>query len=249
MFYLKSGKELDTMREGGHLLSEIVTRLGDAVRPGIKTAQLDALAHELIGNVVAIPSAKGYRGFPGAICTSPNEVVVHGIPSGTVLQDGDNVSLDVAMFYRGYHVDIARTFAVGSVSPQTRQLIGVTEKSLGAAIRKCQPGTRVGDVGAVVQQVVEAEGFSVVRDNSSHGVGRDFHEEPHVLNYGKPGRGAVLKPGMTLAIEPMVIEGQRETRVLDDGWSVVSVDGSMAAHFEHTAAIIPEGHEVPTRFR
>ena len=249
MFYLKSTAELATMREGGRLLSEIMKELGEAVRPGVTTAQLDGFADDLIHAVGAVPSAKGYRGFPAAICISPNDVVVHGIPDATVLREGDNVSLDVALCYKGYHVDMARTFAVGTASAQMHQLIDVTEKSLTAAIRECRPGVRVGDVGAAVQDVVERAGFSVVRDYSGHGVGRAFHEEPHVLNYGKPGRGAVLKPGMTLAIEPMVIEGRPETLVLDDGWSVVSADGSMAAHFEDTVAIIPEGYEVLTRLR
>jgi len=247
MFYLKSTSELETMRRGGQFLSEVVAKLAEAVTPGVTTGQLDTLADELIRAAGGIPSAKGYQGFPGAICTSPNEVVVHGIPGETVLREGDNVSLDVAMLYQGYHVDMARTFPVGTISPRVQRLMDVTERSLTAAIRECQPGARVGDLGAPVQGIVEGEGFSVVRNYSGHGVGRSFHEEPHIFNYGKRHRGTVLKPGMTLAIEPMVIEGRPETRVLDDGWSVVAADGSMAAHFEHTVAIIPEGCEVLTR--
>jgi methionyl aminopeptidase len=223
-------------------------RLEASIRPGITTQEIDEIADEAITSAGARPSAKGYRGFPGAICTSPNDVIVHGIPSPKVrLEEGDVISLDVALFFEGFHVDNAKTYPVGSVDSDTSMLLKVTESSLEAAIEQCIPGKRLGDVGHAVEQAATAAGFSVVREYVGHGVGRQFHEDPQVPNYGPPGHREVLTPGMTLAIEPMVNAGGASTKLLDDGWTVKTVDGAISAHFEHTVAITPDGHEVLTR--
>ena len=247
MIYKKSPEEIAVMREGGRILAETMLRLEEALRAGVSTQDLDQLADELITKAGATPSAKGYRGFPGAICTSPNNVIVHGIPDQTVLKDGDIVSLDVALNYKGFHVDNARTYPVGEVDPATRKLLEVTEASLEAAIAQCAPGRRLGDVGHAVEKLVEDGGFSVVREYVGHGVGRAFHEDPQIPNYGPPGRREVLAPGMTLAIEPMVNMGAAQTKLLDDGWTVITADGSLSAHLEHTVEITYDCHEVLTR--
>ena len=247
MIYKKSADEIAIMREGGKILADVMVRLADAVEAGMTTGDLDRLADELITKAGASPSAKGYRGFPGAICTSPNNVIVHGIPDQTVLKDGDLISLDVALNYKGFHVDNARTYGVGEIDPAAAKLLEVTEASLEAAIEQCLPGRRLGDVGHAVETLVEGAGFSVVREYVGHGVGRAFHEDPQIPNYGPPGRREVLAPGMTLAIEPMVNMGAPQTKQLDDGWTVITADGSLSAHFEHTVAITPDGHDVLTR--
>ncbi len=248
MIYKKSPEEIALMRKGGVILTDTLRRLEDALHPGVSTAELDAIAEESIGGAGAYPSFKGYRGFPGSICSSPNEVIVHGIPSpDVILDDGDIVSLDVGVLFEGFHVDSAWTFPVGSVDPQTSELLKVTEQSLEAAITQCRPGNRLGDVGFAVEEVAKAAGYAIVREYVGHGVGRALHEEPQIPNYGPPGRREVLSPGMTLAIEPMVNAGSAGTVVLDDNWTVVTADGKRSAHFEHTVAITPEGHEVLTR--
>ena len=247
MIYKKSPDEIAIMREGGKILAGVMLRLEEALSAGMTTGDIDKLAEELITKAGATPSAKGYRGFSGAICTSPNNVIVHGIPDQTVVEDGDLVSLDVALKYKGFHVDNARTYGVGEIDPAARKLLQVTEASLEAAIRQCAPGRRLGDVGHAVESVVEEAGFSVVREYVGHGVGRAFHEDPQIPNYGPPGRREVLAPGMTLAIEPMVNMGAAQTKLLEDGWTVITADGSLSAHFEHTVAITPDGHEVLTR--
>ena len=247
MIYKKSPEEIALMREGGKILAGVMVRLEEALRAGVTTGDLDKLAEELITEAGAIPSAKGYRGFTGAICTSPNNVIVHGIPDQTVLKDGDIISLDVALNYKGFHVDNARTYPVGDIDPAAAKLLEVTEASLEAAIEQCSPGRRLGDVGHAVETVAEGAGFSVVREYVGHGLGRNFHEDPQIPNYGPPGRREVLAPGMTLAIEPMVNMGAAQTKLLDDGWTVITADGSLSAHFEHTVAITPDGHEVLTR--
>ena len=235
------------MRRGGVILADTMRRLEEALRPGISTEELDQIAEDFITAAGAKPSAKGYRGFPGAICISPNNVIVHGIPDHTVLKDGDIVSLDVALFFEGFHVDNAKTYAVGDIDPAAAKLLEVTEASLEAAIERCAPGGRLGDVGAAVEATATGAGYSVVREYVGHGVGRAFHEDPQIPNYGPPGRREVLAPGMTLAIEPMVNMGGPQTKLLDDGWTVITADGSLSAHFEHTVAITPDGHEVLTR--
>jgi methionyl aminopeptidase len=247
MIYKKSPDEIAIMRRGAKVLTDTLDRLEESLRPGMTTGQLDKIAEESIAAAGARASAKGYRGFPGSICTSPNDVIVHGIPGPVVLDEGDIVTLDVAVLYEGFHVDSAVTFPVGEVDAQTAALLKVTQDALEAAIGKCKPGNRLGDVGHAVEQTATAAGFAVVREYVGHGVGRSFHEDPHIPNYGPPGRREVLGAGMTLAIEPMINAGKAGTKLLDDGWTVVTADGSLSAHFEHTVAITLDGCEVLTR--
>jgi methionyl aminopeptidase len=246
MIYKKSSEEIAVMRRGGDILVDTLNRLEEALRAGITTAELDDIAESSITSQGAKPSFKGYRGFPASICTSPNHVIVHGIPGPVVLEEGDIVSLDVGVLYGGMHVDSAWTFPVGQVDPAKAGLLRASEAALEAAIAQCRPGARLGDVGYAVEEVAEAAGFSVVREYVGHGVGRSLHEDPQIPNYGPPGRREVLGPGMTLAIEPMINAGGAATRALNDGWTVVTADGAPSAHFEHTVAILPEGHEVLT---
>jgi len=234
------------MRAAGVILTDALNRLEDALAPGITTAELDRIAEEAITGAGASPSFKGYRGFPASICTSPNDVIVHGIPDERRLEEGDIISIDVGVFYRGFHADSAWTFPVGSISPEAAGLLKVTEESLNAAIEQCRPGGRLGDVGNAVQEVAEPAGYSIVREYVGHGVGRSLHEEPQVPNYGPPGRREVLSAGMTLAIEPMVNIGGPGTKILGDGWTVVTADGSLSAHFEHTVAVTPDGCQILT---
>jgi methionyl aminopeptidase len=248
MIYKKSPEEIASMRRGGRIVAETIARLHEALRPGITTLELDGIAEAAITRAGATPSFKGYRGYPAAICTSPNDVIVHGIPSpDVVLENGDIVSVDVGAYVEGLHADSAWTFAVGDVDARVAELLKVTESSLDAAVEMCAPGVRLGDVGAAVQEVAESAGFSIVREYAGHGVGRALHEEPSIPNYGPPGRREVLAPGMALAIEPMVNLGRPETKTLGDGWTVVTADGSLSAHFEHTVAITDEGHEILTK--
>ena len=246
MIYKKSPEEIVTMRAAGKILTDALDRLEEALEPGITTAELDRIAERVITAAGATPSFKGYRGFPASICTSPNEVIVHGIPGNRRLEDGDIISIDVGVLHQGFHADSAWTFPVGAVPAETADLLKVTEESLNAAIEQCRPGNRLGDVGHAVQEVAEGAGYSIVREYVGHGVGRSLHEEPQVPNYGPPGRREVLSPGMTLAIEPMVNIGGAATKVLGDGWTVVTADGSLSAHFEHTVAITPQGCQILT---
>lgn len=248
MIFKKTAEEIATMRRAGKVVADTLDRLEEAVRPGITTAELDRIAEEVITSAGGTPSFKGYRGFPGSICSSPNDMIVHGIPSEDVrLEEGDIISLDVGAIVDGFHGDSAWTFPVGEVDPAAAELLKVTEACLEASIAQCRPGRRLGDVGYACQEVAEAAGFSVVREYAGHGLGRSLHEEPWVPNYGPPGRRELLSPGMTVAIEPMINAGGAGTRVLDDGWGVVTADGSLSAHFEHSIAITEEGHEVLTR--
>jgi methionyl aminopeptidase len=246
---LKSAREIEIMAQGGKILAATIETLRAAVRPGISTGELDTLAEDFIrSHEGATPAFKGLYGFPGSICSSVNHEIVHGIPSKKrVLDEGDIVSLDVGVGYRGYFTDSATTVAVGAIQPETQRLLDVTQQSLGAAIEAAQPGNHIGDIGAAVQGVVEAAGFSVVRDLVGHGIGVEFHEEPQVPNYGKPKRREKLMPGLTLAIEPMVNVGGPLTRTLGDRWTIVTLDGSLSAHFEHTVAITEHGAQVLTR--
>ncbi len=246
MIVKKSPSEIDTMRRGAAILIDTLNRLEEAVRPGVTTRELDAIAEQTITSAGAQPSFKGYRGFPASICSSPNDVIVHGIPGATTLEEGDIISVDVGVLFEGYHTDSAWTFPVGAISPEAARLLEVTEASLMAAIEQCRAGNRLGDVGHAIETTAESAGFSIVREYVGHGVGRRLHEEPHVYNYGPPGRREVLSPGMTLAIEPMVNAGGAESRVLEDGWTVVTADRSLSAHFEHTVAITDDGCEVLT---
>jgi methionyl aminopeptidase len=246
---LKSAREIELMAQGGQILGGALKRLADAVRPGVSTADLDAVAEEFIrSHDGATPAFKGLYGFPGSICTSINDEIVHGIPSKRrVLKDGDIISLDVGVGYRGFFTDSAITVAVGTVDATNAKLLSVTASALKAGIAAARVGNHIGDIGAAVQSVVEAAGFSVVRDLVGHGIGVEFHEEPQVPNYGKPKRREKLVPGLTVAIEPMVNIGGPATRTLPDRWTIVTADGSRSAHFEHTVAITENGPRVLTQ--
>lgn len=246
MIVLKSAKELERMRRAGWIVREAHREVQKAIRPGVTTKQLDRIADRVIRKHGAIPSFKGYNGFPGSICTSINNELVHGIPGNRVLREGDIISIDIGAQYEGYHGDSAWTYPVGRISETAERLLQVTEESLYRGLAKAKPGARMGDISHAIQSSVEAHGFSIVREYVGHGIGRQLHEEPSVPNFGFPGRGPRLKPGMTLAVEPMVNEGSRYVRTLDDNWTVVTVDGSLCAHFEHTIAITEEGHEILT---
>jgi methionyl aminopeptidase len=248
MIQLKSTREIELMAEGGRILASTVQMLRREVKAGMSTLELDAIAESFIrSHPGAKPAFKGLYGFPGTLCTSINHEIVHGIPSRKrVLQDGDIISIDVGVGFEGYYTDSATTVPVGMVDEETRRLLDVTERSLAAGVAAPVPGNHLGDIGAAVQAVVEAAGFSVVRDLVGHGIGVEFHEEPQVPNYGKPKRGLKLVPGLTLAIEPMVNVGGPTTRTMPDKWTIVTVDGSRSAHFEHTVAITESGHRVLT---
>ena len=238
MIVCRSAAELERMREAGRLVGEVLTALAAAVAPGVTTGDLDALAEARILKAGATPAFKGYHGYPATICASINDEVIHGIPSGQrVLQAGDIVSLDVGAKLNGYFGDSAITVPVGQVSEDAARLLRVTEESLYKAIERVRPGARVSDIGHAVQKHVEAFGFSVVREFVGHGIGEQMHEEPQVPNYGEPGRGPRLAEGMVIAIEPMVNAGKPAVKVLSDGWTAVTKDGSLAAHFEHTVAV------------
>lgn len=246
MIILKSAREIAVMREAGRIAAQVHEELRKAIRPGITTRELDALAERLIRQAGAIPTFKGYRGYPASICTSVNDEVVHGIPGDRVLREGDIVAIDLGVTYKGYVGDCAYTWPVGQVSPEVERLLQVTREALERAIAECRPGRRLGDIGYAVQSYVESHGFSVVREYCGHGIGANMHEDPQVPNYGRPGTGLVLRPGMVLAIEPMVNTGTWMTRVLPDQWTVVTADGGYSAHFEHTVAITDHGPEILT---
>jgi methionyl aminopeptidase len=248
MIVLKSARELGRMRAAGRILAEVKERLKTMVRPGISTRQIDAEVEAFILSQGARSAFKGYRGFPATVCTSINEEVVHGIPSTTrKLRDGDIIGLDLGCIVDDYYADCAITLAVGRIPPRAQELLDVTRESLDKAIVQCRVGNRLGDISHSVQAHCESHGFSVVRAFVGHGIGRALHEEPQVPNFGDPGRGIVLKAGMVLAIEPMVTMGSHEVRVLEDRWTAVTVDGSLAAHFEDTIAITANGPDVLTR--
>ncbi len=249
MIQLKSARELELMAQGGKILAATIETLRAAVRPGISTAELDTTAEEFIrSHEGAVPAFKGLYGFPGSICASLNNEIVHGIPSPKrVLKDGDIISLDVGVGYKGYFTDSATTVAVGTISPEAHRLLDVTQRALAAGIDAAVLGNHIGDIGAAVQGVVEESGFTVVRDLVGHGIGVEFHEEPQVPNYGKPKRRERLSAGLTVAIEPMVNVGGPATKTLADRWTIVTLDGSLSAHFEHTVAITENGPRVLTR--
>jgi methionyl aminopeptidase len=244
----KSPEEIERMRVAGRVTALTVERVRDAVHPGITTADLDRLAEESIRDEGCTPSFKGYRGFTGSICTSLNEEVVHGIPSPRrVIRPGDLLKLDVGAVFEGYHGDSAVTVFVGEPpSDLAEKLVRVTEESLEAGISQLRVGRRLSDVGHAVQQVVEGAGFSVVREYVGHGIGRALHEDPQIPNYGEPGRGPLIRKGLVVAVEPMVNVGDWRTRVLADDWTVVTADGSLSAHFEHTIALTEDGPEILT---
>ena len=241
MIIKKSPSEIQKMRVANVLVAEVLNELRRVVQPGVATEELDILAEERVRAAGAIPAFKGYHGFPSTLCTSINDEVVHGIPSGRVLQSGDVVSIDLGVVVDGFYGDSAVTLAVGSISAEAEALLGVTQESLNRSISKAQPGGYVSDLGHAVQQYVESHGYSVVREFVGHGIGTNLHEEPQIPNYGVPGQGVRLTEGMVLAIEPMVNVGGASVKVLDDGWTAVTQDGSLSAHFEHTIAITNDG--------
>lgn len=246
---IRTPQEIEKMRRSGQVVREVLELVREAVKPGATTLDLERVAAAKIEELGATPAFKGYHGYPCVLCTSINHEVVHGIPSAErQLRDGDIVSIDTGVVMDGYYGDSAITVAVGSkVAEKTQKLLKVTEQSLRSAIRAVRPGATLGDVGAAVQETVEAQGFSVVRDFVGHGIGTHLHEDPQVPNYGTRGRGAKLKAGMVLAIEPMVNVGGAGVRVLKDGWTTVTRDGSWSAHFEHTVAVTDEGALVLTQ--
>ncbi|HET9015231.1 MAG TPA: type I methionyl aminopeptidase [Thermomicrobiaceae bacterium] len=243
---LKRPEQLALMREAGRIVGETLELLAAAVRPGVTTAELDAIAERHIRGRGATPAYKGYRGFPATICASVDDEIVHGIPGGRTLADGDIISLDVGARYRGFYGDATVSVAVGAVDAETARLLAVCRESLDLGIEQARAGRRLTDISAAVQHHVEAAGFSVVRDLYGHGIGRALHEEPMLPHYGDPGRGPLLRPGLVITIEPMITAGGPEWRTLDDHWTVVTVDGSRAAQFEHTVAITDNGPEILT---
>jgi methionyl aminopeptidase len=242
----KSPAEIEQMAAAGVILVKTMDLLAGKIRPGVTTGELDAAAEKFIRSQGATPAFKGYRGFPGSICASPNDMVVHGIPGRFKLKRGDILSIDIGVVKDGWVADAARTFGVGEVSPVAAKLMEVTEGALFAAVEQCRPGNRLGDVSHAVQEHVETRGFSIVRSLVGHGVGRDMHEEPQVPNYGPAGKGTPLEEGMVLAVEPMVTAGRHMVRMGDDGWAIYSQDGSLAAHFEFTIAITGDGPRILT---
>ena len=249
MIIRKSAAEVAKIDAAGDILADCLDLLAAETRPGVTTAALDGLAERFIRGRDGVPTFLGYRGFPGSICASPNDMVVHGIPGRYRVADGDLLSIDVGVTLDGYIADSAITLPVGSVDAEAQRLLDVTAESLEAALAECRQGRRLGDVSHAVQEVVEAAGFNVVRSLVGHGVGKEMHEDPQIPNYGDAGRGPRLEEGMVFAIEPMVNAGGREVEVADDGWSISTSDGSLSAHFEHTVAVGRRGPQVLTRRR
>ena len=247
MVVIKSSRELQKMKDACRISANALVVAGKAVEPGVSTLEIDTIVRKYIEKEGATPSFLGYGGFPASACISVNNVVIHGIPSKKqILKEGDIVSVDVGAFYDGFHGDNAYTFKCGKVSPEAEALLKATEESLYEGIKQAKAGNRVGDIGSAVQKYVESRSYSVVRDFVGHGVGAKLHEEPSVPNYGTPGRGVRLIPGMTIAIEPMVNVGDYKVKVLSDEWTTVTADGSLAAHFEHTVAITSDGPRIMT---
>jgi len=242
----KSPREIEQMARAGAVVARTHELMREHVRPGVTTEELDRIAEEFIRSEGGVPTFKGYRGYPAALCISRNDTVVHGIPGRDALAEGDLVSIDVGVTLGGFVADSAWSYAVGEISDAAQRLLEVCEAALYAGIEQARIGNRVGDIGAAVQHVTEEAGFSVVRSLVGHGVGRDMHEEPQIPNFGAPGRGPLLAEGMTLAIEPMITAGSAEVVLLDDRWSIVTEDGSLSAHFEHTVAVTDEGPRILT---
>lgn len=249
MIFYKTREEIEIIRRSADILGRVHGELAKNIKPGISTLKLDTIAFQLIKDSKAVPSFKGYDGFPGTLCISVNNAVVHGLPNDYILKEGDIVSIDCGVFYEGFHSDSAYTYAVGEISPMAKKLLDVTKESLYLGIAAIKKGSRVGDVAYAVQNFVESNGFSIVRDLVGHGVGKNLHEEPQVPNYGKRGVGPVLKDGLVIAIEPMVNVGKRYVVKGKDGWSILTRDNSLSAHFEHTVAIVDGKPDVLTTFK
>lgn len=246
MIICKTLRELEIMREAGRIVALTHQELKKHIAPGITTKELDHIAEKFIRSHDSIPSFKGYNGFPGSICASVNEELVHGIPGDRVLHDGDIISIDIGAQYKGYHGDSAWTYPVGKIDDETQRLLEVTEESLYMGLKEAGPKKRLSNISYSVQTYVESQGFSIVREYVGHGIGQDLHEDPQVPHYGPPNKGPVLKPGMVLCVEPMVNAGSRYVKTLTDNWTVVTADGKMCAHFEHTIAITESGYEIFT---
>lgn len=247
MIICKTPRELDIMRVAGKIVALTHQELQKYIEPGITTKELDSIAEKFIRQHDAIPSFKGYNGFTGSICASVNEELVHGIPGNRALKNGDIISIDIGAKYNGYHGDSAWTYAVGEISEDNQKLLDVTEESLYKGLAQAKPGARLSDISHAIQTYVESFNFSVVREYVGHGVGQNLHEDPQIPHFGPPGKGPRLKPGMVLAIEPMINAGKRYVRTLPDNWTVVTTDGKMCAHFEHTIAIVETGYEILTK--
>ena len=246
MIIRKSAQEIEGMARAGELVAETIALVGEYIQPGITTGELDRIADEFIRDRGGVPTSMGYRGFPAATCISPNAMVVHGIPGEYRVEDGDLISVDVGITLEGLIADSAFTFGVGEIAAEAQRLLEICQEARDAGIAQARPGNHVGDISYAVQTVVEAAGFSVVRSLVGHGVGRSYHEDPQIPNFGEPGRGALLQPGMTLAIEPMITAGGPDVYLHEDEWSISTQDGSLAAHFEHTVAVLEEGPRILT---
>lgn len=247
MIKIKTEKEIEIMREGGKILAEILKKLSEAVKPGVTTNELEELARELVLSYGVKPSFLGYDGYPAALCTSVNDEIVHGVPSDRVLKDGDVLKLDMGVLDKGFHTDSAVTVVVGKGDNEKTKLLSVTKEALNIGISKAKVGNTLGDIGSAIQEYVERNGFNVVRDLVGHGVGKELHESPQVLNYGKAGEGEKLVEGMVIAIEPMVVTSDWRIKNSQDGFGFVTKDGGLAAHFEHTVAITKRGPEILTK--
>jgi methionyl aminopeptidase len=249
MITIKSAREIEVMRESCKMAAKTLHFLGNHLRIGMSTEEIDQLCHKYIINRGAIPATLNYHGFPKSLCTSRNEIICHGIPNKKdILQDGDIVNLDVTTIYKGFHGDTNRTFLMGQVKPEIKKLVDVTYDCMMAGISVCRPGARVGDIGAIIEEIAHDNDFSVVHEYCGHGIGRAFHEDPQITHFGKKGTGVELRPGMTFTIEPMINFGKRHCKLLDDGWTVITKDKSWSAQFEHTILITESGHEILTTF-
>ncbi len=245
---IKTAEEIQLMRDAGHLAAEVLEMIEPHVTAGITTGELDRICHDYMVNTQhVIPAPLNYHGFPKSICTSVNHVICHGIPGDKTLKNGDIINIDITVIKNGYHGDTSKMFIIGDTNDRTKRLIDVTQKCLYKGISLVKPGTRLGDIGAAIQKIAEKEGFSVVREYCGHGIGKGFHEAPQVLHYGTPGTGMELEPGMTFTIEPMINAGKRHTRLLGDGWTVITKDRKSSAQYEHTILVTNDGHEVLTR--
>jgi methionyl aminopeptidase len=247
LIILKSEDEIKRMAESCRIVAEVLEGIKKIVKPGITTKELDGFSESYIHSKRAVPAFKGYRGYPASMCTSVNEQVVHGIPSSIKLKEGDVISLDIGVYFKGFYGDAAVTLPVGKIDGNAERLLAVTEQALEAGVAKTVAGNRLSDISSIIQNRVESEGFSVVRNFVGHGIGRELHEEPQIPNFGKPGEGPELREGMTLAIEPMVNAGSWEVDILNDGWTAVTKDGSLSAHFEHTVAVTKNGQSILTK--
>jgi methionyl aminopeptidase len=246
MINIKSTREIELMRHAGHIVAKAHQLIRAHVRPGVTTKELDQLVQQLIEQEGATPSFLGYRGYPASICASVNEEVVHGIPSDRRLVEGDILSVDIGVQYLGYHGDSAWTYAVGSIAPKHQKLLDVTEQALYVALEAAKVGGHVGQIGAAIEAFIQPYGYGIVEEFTGHGVGRELHEEPPVPNFGDPTEGPILKPGMTLAIEPMINLGTKRVKILKDGWTAITADRQISAHFEHTVVLTESGYDILT---